>query len=116
PHFYKATPTGTVRAWFWGHEHEFVEFKEYYQDLPFGNCLGHGAIPVPVKKRPLNRKPKYDGLASKPLCKTLSLDKQGYYRNGFSILQLKSNRTALIEHYEVDPVGKPQPLGTQLIC
>jgi len=37
--------TKKVSAWFWGHEHRCVLYREY-KNLPFGRCIGHGGVPV----------------------------------------------------------------------
>lgn len=115
-YFPKQATSEPIWAWFWGHEHDFVEFERDYQDLPFANCLGHGAIPVDSKKKPRPGKIPYKGLPSKRQTTGLHTDSGGYYNHGFSILTLDSDGSARIDHYEVDSVGKSLSPSSQNIC
>jgi hypothetical protein len=36
---------GGIDAWFWGHEHRCMLYKEHH-GVRFGRCIGHGGVPV----------------------------------------------------------------------
>ena len=110
--YFKPNPSGEtwVRAWFWGHEHDFVTFTPGFQDLAFGACLGHGAIPVNSRFNPRPQIPSpYPGIRQNPRPTALSAT-QDYYRHGFSVITLQGNLSAKIEHFQVDVAGNAVPL------
>jgi hypothetical protein len=75
-----------VRAWFWGHEHDYMTFDRDYKELNLGVCIGHGGIPVRVADHPKPLPAPYGGLSQ------LSQHELGadetHYRHGFSLLDL----------------------------
>jgi 3',5'-cyclic AMP phosphodiesterase CpdA len=91
---------GEIRAWFWGHEHDFVDGQSGYLGLPVGFCVGHGAIPVAMAghKRLSNSQGRYKGLAN-PQGK---LGNNGSdFNHGFSILKVDL-KMAEVFHFEVN--------------
>lgn len=111
-YFYLAKYRKTrVDAWFWGHEHDFVQMKPGHQDLAFDLCIGHGAIPVNSDRHPRpGNPPPYSGIMPNPLARNLSSVNQ-YYRHGFSVMMLPTQGKGTIEHFEVDDKAKAVSLG-----
>jgi predicted phosphodiesterase len=75
-------PPDTV--WYWGHEHDLILFGPH--EGVRGRCIGHGAIPVPVR---LGGPPRarIDGGAI-PVEGVAPLGRNGlYYNNGYVILE-----------------------------
>jgi len=105
---------GPVRAWYWGHEHDFVVMERGYDGLGDSACLGHGAIPVDSAKEPRNGPAPYKGLKKSSSKYRLHTDSGGYYNRGFSLLYLGRSDNATITHFEVDEVGKASALGTEI--
>jgi hypothetical protein len=103
-----------ICAWFWGHEHDYMTFDPFYQDLPLGICIGHGAIPVKTSKHPKNIRSPYDRLPP-ALTKHVLNSVGGYYNNGFSILRL-DGPSAEIQHFEVDGSGNPNQIAADTIA
>ena len=99
---------GKVSAWFWGHEHDFVEMIPGHRGLPVAACIGHGAIPVDSRKRPRSaqEEPPYPGRGEPPKLTVT----EHYYHHGFSVIQL-SEDNAVINHYEVETSGKARHIG-----
>lgn len=89
-----------IRAWFWGHEHDYMSFEKGHLGLGLGICAGNGAIPVRCGRHP---KPLRSPFAGLPLnLRNHALGRTGrYYNNGFSILHLQ-RAGARVEHFEVD--------------
>ncbi len=83
-----------VAAWLWGHEHNMVIYKKQMNVL--GRCIGHGAFPVsqdppcPVKFPEI---PLEDV--------SLSLDKGGFYRHGYVIMDM-NNADAHLSYIQFD--------------
>ena len=90
-----------------------MTFDPFYQGLPLGICIGHGAIPVRCKSHPKKIPSTYDGL-SKELKKHSLNSSKGYYNNGFSILRL-DGPNAEIEHFEVTALGITKSIGSDTI-
>jgi hypothetical protein len=47
---------GGVHSWLWGHEHRCILYKPH-GGLQFAACLGHGGVPVYMKRRPTDPLP-----------------------------------------------------------
>ena len=88
----------SIPAWFWGHEHSQSIYKPYL-DLPFGRCLGHGAIPVPEADNPYT---PLEGISNLPtIMKGSKLTlRDGYYANGFAMLTLGTGQTITADYFE----------------
>jgi hypothetical protein len=111
---YFSRNVGQVRAWYWGHEHDFVPMERGYNGLGDSACLGHGAIPVDSAKKPRSGPPPYQGLTHNSSKYRLHTDSGGYYNRGFSLLYLGRSDNARITHFEVDEAGKASALGTEI--
>jgi hypothetical protein len=103
-----------ICAWLWGHEHDYMTFDAFYQDLPLGICIGHGAIPVRCKAHPKAIPSTYDKLP-KTLTHHILNSNGGYYNNGFSILELDGS-WADIQHFEIDGSGNANPIAADKIA
>jgi hypothetical protein len=111
-YFWTQPGKSQVRAWFWGHEHDFVPMQRGYHGLDLAMCLGHGAIPVDSRKVPRPGHPPYNGRDKYSAFSALGLDSGQYYNHGFSLLQLAQSK-GVVDHFEVDEVGTVSHLLTQ---
>jgi len=110
-YFYPKSTRSHVRAWFWGHEHDFVQLERDFKGLGLAACLGHGAIPVNHTRHPRSRLlPTYSGIERAPLDNDLSVV-DDYYRHGFSIMTLSKEKYGTIEHFEVNAKAQAASLG-----
>jgi hypothetical protein len=114
PYFSTQSGASHVRAWFWGHEHDFVPMATGHHGLDLGVCMGHGAIPVDSIKVQRPGIPPFNGRDPYTPFKALGTDAGGYYNHGFSMLHLEK-RKATIEHFEVDEHGAVLSLFAQPI-
>jgi len=110
PYFSTQSGWSQVRAWYWGHEHDFVPMTQGHNGLGASGCLGHGAIPVDSAKVTRPGSPPYNGRNPYGI-NPLGTDSGGYYNHGFSVLYLRGSKGVEIVHFEVDEHGRVSSLG-----
>lgn len=108
-------------VWFWGHEHRMAGYDLYGSDdlKVFGRCIGHGGMPVEIKKPKGNPAPKfYDNRENK----NVSTAKEKFGMNGHVNLEfngptLKASYVdlhgaeLLREEWQVDASGNCRQTG-----
>jgi hypothetical protein len=112
-YFSKQSRWSRVRAWYWGHEHDFVPMSRGHNGLGASACLGHGAIPVDSAKVRRPGSPPFNG-RNKYGINPLGIDTGGYYNHGFSVLYLRGAKDVEIRYFEVDQRGIVSALGSEL--
>jgi Calcineurin-like phosphoesterase len=97
------TGSGTIAAWFWGHEHTLTIYKPYC-GLDKGRCVGHGAVPVLVQDEasPLSKIVNPPDVISVPL----GVDGQ-VHAHGFVILRFGQDGSCRAEYYNDANPGAP---------
>jgi len=94
-----------IAAWFWGHEHHLMIFKDYHGLK--GRCVGHSA-------RPISRAEVYEHIGFEFACEDvrLGIAEDGRRLNhGFEIIDLAGKgRPAEVSYYQVLPDGMPDLL------
>lgn len=106
-----------IAAWFWGHEHNQVMFKDGIFGLPKGRLVGASAYEEAVSETPY--KSVYPEVPFNPVELSSS---QGYYYHGYAIIDFgrRDNPKASvpIEYFEYPSWGEnpPDPIPTEARC
>jgi hypothetical protein len=80
-------------AWFWGHEHNLVIYKNFLNVL--GRCIGHGAFPVsPDELSAANPDVAIESIA-------LQKDAQGFFQHGYVVMEI-DGADAGVTYYQYD--------------
>lgn len=80
-------------AWFWGHEHNLVIYKNFLNVL--GRCIGHGAFPVsPDELSAANPDVLIESIA-------LQKDAQGFFQHGYVVMEI-DDADANVTYYQYD--------------
>jgi 3',5'-cyclic AMP phosphodiesterase CpdA len=89
-----------VAAWFWGHEHNQVIYKNWQGVL--ARCLGHGAYPVGVTEIPAT--PRFDV----PMENVVLTKGDAFYSHGYAMMEL-DGPAARVSYYQ-DSDHEDQPM------
>jgi len=81
----------SVTAWFWGHEHDLVIYRNYMGVL--ARCLGHGALPVGLDER---SRPNFPEVPRENIRLGAG---SAFYKSGYAIMDL-DGPAAKVSYYE----------------
>ncbi|WP_051267886.1 metallophosphoesterase family protein [Terrimonas ferruginea] len=131
PYLYRAVgeylPT-KVAGWIWGHEHNFVMYRDYLAQLPIGRLVGNSAYEELTSANPYQvNYPQIPYVMPEPQYDQYKLginqDSNGvqYYNHGYAIIDLsgRKNPTDPVQanYYQFPAWGStppPNPVSTQL--
>lgn len=82
----------SVTAWFWGHEHDLVIYRNYLGVL--ARCLGHGALPIGLDER--SAKPNFPEVPRENIHLGTG---SAFYKNGYAIIDL-DGAAAVVSYHE----------------
>lgn len=115
PSLYKAfdlmAGSGSIAAWFWGHEHT-LSIYDNFSGLRRGRCLGHGAVPVSILDKIYEPLPD---LAETPTVSiSAQLKRQGQiYAHGYAVVAF-AGETCTAEYFQ-DADGRASLVHSELI-
>eukprot|EP01084_Bolivina_argentea_P251793 422452_1 len=100
-----------VQYWFWGHEHNFAVYDKH-MNLPRGRLMGHGCIPVIVKKdkNPHSvRKGNKVPLLAHIGVKTSKFENKTICNTGFGYIDLNMDGSSDAYYYEIKQTDPKNP-------
>lgn len=92
--------SGSISAWFWGHEHTLSIYNEF-AGLARGRCLGHGAVPVSILDKIYEPVPGLDHVPT--VASNTELSAQGgVYAHGYATLSFTQDGCVAEYFQDVD--------------